>query len=197
MLPEIEAIVNQMTTHLINVNTTLHSIQFYLHSSATANTPKTLDEEFELCYHLLTPCLQAMLIMIRIRRDLFDKYTPIFNPLIAQFQSLCSLFYSFLPLTSGDNLILLKRLVLLCMHIINSFPAYILIAGYDYYLPLTLYLVISYDERTTLSDELLSKEDDVLLMKNKADCVISYNQFEMNAKITKRRNPYDYEDETL
>lgn len=186
-----------MTTHLINVNTTFHSIQFFLHSTVSANTPKTLNEEFELCYHLLTPCLQAILILVRIRKDLFDKYTPIFNPLIAQFQSLCSLFYSFLPVMSDENLILLKRLVLLAMHIINSFPAYILVSGYDYYLPLTLYLVSSFDERTTLSDELLAKEDEVLLMKNKAECVLSYQQFEKNSTITKKRNAFDYEDETL
>ena len=186
-----------MTTHLINVNTTFHSIQFFLHSTVSAATPKTLNEEFELCYHLLTPCLQAILILVRIRKDLFDKYTPIFNPLIAQFQSLCSLFYSFLPVMSDDNLILLKRLVLLAMHIINSFPAYILVSGYDYYLPLTLYLVSSFDERTTLSEELLAKEDEVLLMKNKAECILSYQQFEKNTTITKKRNVFDYEDETL
>ena len=98
---------------------------------------------------------------------------------------------------SDDNLILLKRLVLLAMHIINSFPAYILVSGYDYYLPLTLYLVSSFDERTTLSEELLAKEDEVLLMKNKAECVLSYQQFEKNTTITKKMNVFDYEDETL
>lgn len=197
LLPELEGLVNHMTTALVNINTSFHSIQFYLHSTSTAATPKTLNEEFELCYHLLTPLLQAMLIITRIRRDIFDKYTPIFNPLISQFQSLCSLFSSFLSQMKDENLILLKRLILLCIHIINSFPAYILISGCDYYLPLTLHLVSAYEEKTTLSDELLSKEDDVLLMKNKAECVISYMQLENTAKITRKRNPFDYEDETL
>ena len=66
---------------------------------------------------------------------------------------------------TDDLLISLRRLLLLCLHIINSFPAYILISGCDFYMPLTLLTVLENQERTTLSEELLSKEDEVLLMR--------------------------------
>lgn len=66
---------------------------------------------------------------------------------------------------SDDALIHLKRLLLLCLHIINSFPAYVLISGCDYYMPLTLLTVLENQERTTLSEELLGKEDEVLMMQ--------------------------------
>ena len=66
---------------------------------------------------------------------------------------------------SDDLLVSLRRLLLLCLHIINSFPAHILISGCDFYMPLTLLTVLENQERTTLSEELLSKEDEVLLMR--------------------------------
>ena len=66
---------------------------------------------------------------------------------------------------SDDLLTSLRRLLLLCLHIINSFPAHILISGCDFYMPLTLLTVLENQERTTLSEELLSKEDEVLLMR--------------------------------
>lgn len=73
--------------------------------------------------------------------------------------------YSTASFVSDDLPLFLKRLLLLSLHIINSFPAHILISGSDYYQPLTLLTVLENQERTTLSDELLGKEDEVLLMK--------------------------------
>lgn len=92
---------------------------------------------------------------------------------------------------------MIQRLELLALHIVNSFPAHILIAGCDFYLPLTLQLVLDTEEMSTLSEELLSHEDDVLLMHNHPECVASLQTFEKNAKALKNRNPYDYEDESL
>ena len=73
--------------------------------------------------------------------------------------------YSTASFVSDDLSLFLKRLLLLSLHIITSFPAPILISGSDYYQPLTLLPVLENQERTTLSDELLGKEDEVLLMK--------------------------------
>ena len=41
----------------------------------------TLPEELTLCMQLLLPCLEAALFLCRVRRDLFEKYTPLFNPM--------------------------------------------------------------------------------------------------------------------
>ena len=82
----------------------------------------------------------------------------------------------------------LQRLELISLH---------LIAGCDFYLPLTLQLVLDIQEKSTLSDELLSHEDDVLLMANHPDYISSLQAFEDNVHITKARNAFDYEDESL
>lgn len=70
-----------LTKQFINIGTTFHSIQFALRSKDVA-TMDSLTQELELCFAELLPCLQCMLILVRIRRDVFDKYTPIFNPLV-------------------------------------------------------------------------------------------------------------------
>ena len=76
-----------------------------------------------------------------------------------------NLLYTTSSFITDNSLLFLKRLLLLCLHIINSFPAHILISGCDYYMPLTLLTVLNNEERTTLSNELLGKEDEVLLMR--------------------------------
>ncbi len=81
LLPEIEGILSLLTTQFINIGTTFHSIQFALQKK-DSTTDDFLAQELNLCFSQLLPCLQTMLILVRIRRDIFDKYTPIFNPLV-------------------------------------------------------------------------------------------------------------------
>ena len=59
--------------------TAFHSIQFAVVSAPHAYP--TLPEELTLCMQLLLPCLEAALFLCRVRRDLFEKYTPLFNPM--------------------------------------------------------------------------------------------------------------------
>ena len=70
-----------LTTQFINIGTTFHSIQFALQKK-DSTTDDFLVQELNLCFSQLLPCLQTMLILVRVRRDIFDKYTPIFNPLV-------------------------------------------------------------------------------------------------------------------
>lgn len=110
---------------------------------------------------------------------------------------MCSLLYSFSSLITGTNQTHLYRVILLCLHIINSFPAHILLAGCDYYEPLTLLSVVENEATSTVGEELLNKKDDVVLMNNKEECVAIMEQFEKNAAALKKRNCWDYDDETL
>ena len=71
-----------LTTQFINIGTTFHSIQFALQKKDSA-VDDSLTQELNLCFSQLLPCLQTMLVLVRIRRDVFDKYTPIFNPLVS------------------------------------------------------------------------------------------------------------------
>ena len=101
---------------------------------------------------------------------------------------MCSLLYSFSSLITGTNQTHLYRVILLCLHIINSFPAHILLAGCDYYEPLTLLSVVENEETSTVGEELLNKKE---------ECVAIMEQFEKNAAALKKRNCWDYDDETL
>ena len=81
LLPEIEAILSLLTKQFINIGTAFHSIQFAL-TNKTDKNKEQLAQELELWFAELIPCLQTMLILVRVRRDVFEKYTPIFNPLV-------------------------------------------------------------------------------------------------------------------
>ena len=80
LLPELEGILNSITTTITSVCTAFHSIQFAVVS--TPNSYPTLPEELTLGMQLLLPCLEAALFLCRVRRDLFEKYTPLFNPMV-------------------------------------------------------------------------------------------------------------------
>ena len=80
-MPELEGLLLLLKAQFQNIGTTFHSIQFALHSK-DEKTMGTLSQELEFCFSMLLPCLQTMLMLVRIRRDFFDKYTPIFNPLV-------------------------------------------------------------------------------------------------------------------
>ena len=72
--------MGKITTTVMNLCTVLHSIQFALASSPSATS--ALSDELSLCLQLLLPALECMLLLCRIRRDLFEKYTPLFNPMV-------------------------------------------------------------------------------------------------------------------
>ena len=79
LLPELEGLLTSVTSSIIAVCTAFHSIQFAVVSAPHAYP--TLPEELTLCMQLLLPCLEAALFLCRVRRDLFEKYTPLFNPM--------------------------------------------------------------------------------------------------------------------
>ena len=78
-MPELEGLLTSVTSSIIAVCTAFHSIQFAVVSAPHAYP--TLPEELTLCMQLLLPCLEAALFLCRVRRDLFEKYTPLFNPM--------------------------------------------------------------------------------------------------------------------
>ena len=80
LLPELEGLLQSTTSTLTAVCTAFHSIQFAVVSTRSACP--TLHEELTLCMQLLLPCLESALFLCRVRRDLFEKYTPLFNPMV-------------------------------------------------------------------------------------------------------------------
>ena len=110
---------------------------------------------------------------------------------------MCSLLYTFSPLISGANKTHLHRVVLLALHLINSFPAHTLLAGCDFYEAITMMSVVENKERSTVGEELLNAQDAVVLMENKEECVMKMEAFERSAAALKKCNCYDYDDVTL
>ena len=72
--------MGNIASTVMNLCTVLHSVQFALALSPSASS--TLSDELSLCIQLLLPSLECMLFLCRIRRDLFEKYTPLFNPMV-------------------------------------------------------------------------------------------------------------------
>ena len=81
LLPELERFITQGTETLVAVNTVFHTIRFSHHGGASLSQEDEATE-LELCFRELLPCLEAMLILIRVRRDLFDKYTPLYSSFV-------------------------------------------------------------------------------------------------------------------
>lgn len=88
-------------------------------------------------------------------------------------------------------------MVLLALHLINSFPAHTLLAGCDFYEAITMMSVVENKERSTVGEELLNAQDAVVLMENKEECVMKMEAFERSAAALKKCNCYDYDDVTL